>query len=197
MGSSHLESGFTARSVYTAVLQARHAVVRRGDGPDWQLDAPTQSLLGKKRDYWRARTATGLLNPTWDDMPPPDAEVAALLDAVLTRASADVSPSGEREIRHRFIKALDQDDALALSSGASDLVVDTLLAGFEDRIEWVLRQLESDQRAVAIAHTSDTDMTWTQAACRAGVPALEAERMGEQVRRRLKYLRGEYNRRQQ
>ena len=69
------------------------------------------------------------------------------------------SPSGEREIRHRFIKALGQDDALALSSGASDLVVDTLLEGFEDRIEWVLRQLDSDQRAVAIAYTSDTDIT--------------------------------------
>ncbi|WP_333774458.1 hypothetical protein [Streptomyces sp. IBSBF 3136] len=39
--------GFTARSAYTAALQARHTVVRHGDRPDVQLDTLTRTLLGK------------------------------------------------------------------------------------------------------------------------------------------------------
>ncbi|MEH0415977.1 hypothetical protein [Streptomyces sp. B21-083] len=190
-------SGFAARSAYTAALQARHTVVHRGDGPDAQLDDLTQSLLGKKPDRWRARTAGGLLNPAWDDMPRSDAAIARLLGAAVTRASTDGKPEWEREIRHRFIKALDQDDDVVPSSGARDPVGDPLLEGFDDRVEWVLRRLDPDQRSVALAYADDAEATWTQAALQAGVPTGEAARVGQQVRRRLKYLKAEYDRRRQ
>ncbi|MEV5010395.1 hypothetical protein [Streptomyces sp. NPDC055692] len=189
--------GFTARSGYTAALQARHTVVRHGDRPDQQLDALTRVLLGKDPDRWRARAAAGLLNPTWDDAPRPDAEVSALLNVALAAASADSKPEWEREIRHRFIAMLDHTDALdLLSCDVFAPASDPLLEGFEDRIEWVLRQMEPGQRAVALAYALHTDATWPQAARRAGVPASEAARVGEKVRRRLKYLSAEYNRRQ-
>jgi hypothetical protein len=189
--------GFTARSGYTAALQARHTVVRHGDRPDRQLDALTRLLLGKNPDRWRARAAAGLLNSTWDDAPRSDAEVSTLLNAALAAASADSKPEWEREIRHHFIAMLDQPDALIPSSDPSAPAVDPLLEGFEDRIEWVLRQMAPEQRAVAIAYALHTDSTWPQAARRAGAPASEAARVGEKVRRRLKYLSAEYNRRQQ
>ncbi|MER7178533.1 hypothetical protein ABT404_03420 [Streptomyces hyaluromycini] len=193
-GATTWGRGFTARSGYTAALQARHTVVRHGDRPDHQLDTLTRILLGKDPDRWRARTAAGLLNPTWDDAPRPDAQVSALLNAALTAASADSKPEWEREMRHRFITMLDQPDAL-IPSDASAPAEDSLLEGFEDRIEWVLRQMEHEQRGVAIAYALHTDSTWPQAARRAGAPVPEAARVGEKVRRRLKYLSEEYNRR--
>lgn len=120
-----------------------------------------------------------------------------MLNAALATASADSKPEWEREIRHRFIAALDQPDALILSSDAPEPAGDPLLEGFEDRIEWVLRQMNPEQRAVAIAYALHTDSTWPQAARRAGAPDHEAARVGEKVRRRLKYLSAEYNRRGQ
>ncbi|MGI5372581.1 hypothetical protein [Streptomyces iakyrus] len=161
------------------------------------MDALIRVLLGKDPDRWRARAAAGLLNPTWDDAPRSDAEVSTLLNAALATASADSKPEWEREIRHRFIAMLDQPDALIPSSDPSAPAVNPLREGFEDRIEWVLRQMAPEQRAVAIAYALHTDSTWPQAARRAGAPASEAARVGEKVRRRLKYLSAECNRRQQ
>ena len=192
--------GFAARSAYTAALQTRHTVVHRGDGPDPQLDDLTRSLLGRKPEHWRARTAGGLLDSAWDDMPRSDEEVARLLGGAVTRASTDGKPEWKREIRHRFITPLDPldlHDDVAPSSLAPDHVGDPLLGGFEDRVESVLRQLDADQRAVALAYAEGEGTTWTQAALHAGVPAGQAARVGERVRRRLKYLRAEYDRRQQ
>lgn len=191
--------GFGARSAYTAALQARHTVVHRGDGPDPQLDDLTRSLLGREPEHWRARTAGGLLNSAWDDMPRSDEEVARLLGGAVTRASADGKPEWKREIRHCFIAPLDPFDlyAAAPSSPGPEHVGDPLLDGFEDRVESVLRQLDAEQRAVALAYAEDAKATWTQAALQAGVPAEQAARVGERVRRRLKYLRAEYDRRRQ
>ncbi|MEW2290988.1 hypothetical protein [Streptomyces sp. NPDC047841] len=191
--------GFTARSGYTAALQARHTVVRHGDRPDRQLDALTHILLGKDPYRWRTRAAASLLSPSWDDAPRPDAEVTALLKAALAAASADSRPEWEREIRHRFIAMLDQPDALLLRCDGPEPLEDPLLEGFEDRVESVLREMEKEpeQWAVAIAYALDVDSNWPQAARRAGTPASEAARMGEKVRRRLKNLGAEYNRRRQ
>jgi hypothetical protein len=178
------------------VGRVRHTVVRHGDRPDRQLDALTRVLLGNDPDRWPARAAAGLLNFTWDGAPRSDAEVSTLLNAALAAASADSKPEWEREIRHRFIAMLDEPDALIPSSGPSAPAVDPLLEGFEDRIEWVLCQVAPEQRAVAIAYALHTDSIWPQAARRAA-PASEAARVGEKVRRRLKYLSAECNRRQQ
>ncbi|MFF7717643.1 hypothetical protein [Streptomyces sp. NPDC007988] len=121
--------------------------------------------------------------------------MSSRLNAALAGASADSKPEWEREIRHRSIAALDQFDTFTLPADTPDPAGNPLLEGFENRIEWVLRRLKPQQLAVAIAYA--TGSTWAQAARRTGVPDPEAAQAGEKVRRRLKYLSAEYNRRQQ
>lgn len=76
----------------------------------------------------------------------------------------------------------------AASSAALDLVVETRLEAFDERIHRVLALLKPDERDVARAYAGDVALTWSQAAARCGHPSKFGERVQHKLRRLGKRL---------
>ncbi|MDN3271499.1 hypothetical protein [Streptomyces sp. MA15] len=171
--------GYSARSLFTAALQARHASVHQGPD-DILVEHLAHYLAPDKRPE---RIAHGLLQEGWDDQVYSNDEVEARLRTAVRTATAADTELWERT-RQRIL-ALDNADLLT-----SGVVPDENMSDGAGAVDRVLAKLTPAERKVADCYAA-AGLTWKQAALKAGQPIS----MGERVRRKLKRLGMEYKRR--
>jgi len=186
-GGPHLWGwrGYAPHTAFTAALRARHALLHHG--PD---DIEVTVLAGYLAPDWSPRrVADGLLQDTWDDLPRSDPEFTALLRRATTAATRGSTPLWERKARHHRVLALHDAEKLTGSAGLTTDVG----PGQEllDLLGRLMGKLAPADLAVARCYAQVDGLTWAQAAVRSGAPAAA----GERVRRKLKRLRDEDQRR--
>ncbi|MEU9397657.1 hypothetical protein AB0D86_47780 [Streptomyces sp. NPDC048324] len=151
---------------------------------------------------WREALWTSLIG-TWSDslwrtgfLP-----LSALdeLKAQTRAAHRQLTPIWRRRTKHGRVLSLDADlgDGLSLHDlVATDVDVLAHTAGgvFEDeRLNAVLRDLDTAERAVVFAYAEGEGTTWAEAAAAAG--ATDPAAFGERVRRKVKRIAAEHKRR--
>ncbi|WP_327238845.1 MULTISPECIES: hypothetical protein [unclassified Streptomyces] len=173
--------GYAPRSLFTAALQARHASVHHGHD-DILVENLARHIAPDRRPE---RIAQGLLQEGWDDQVHGDDELEARLRAAVRAATSADTELWERTTSRQRVFPLDNADLL-VGGGAADEDV----LGRSEEVDRVLAKLSPAEREVADCYAV-TGLTWQQAALQAGQPTL----MGERVRRKLKRLAKEFQRR--
>ena len=200
-----------AWDAYAAALDARDAVVH-GDKARvavfigrWLHLKPTPAMV--------EAVSMALLEEGWDDTVPDDPDpLLGDLRKRTKRTKRNLRPVWETQISHQRIGLLG--DPLRTRRGASgavarpdapktlldvladprtpeDLVIARL--GHDDRLGPILSMLKADERGVVDAYAGGDGLSWAEAACMAG--AAEPAAVGERVRRKLKRLGAEQQRR--
>ncbi|MQL62854.1 hypothetical protein F6Q10_09570 [Streptomyces vinaceus] len=170
--------GYAPRSLFTAALQARHASVHRG--PDDVLVAHLARCLAP--DTRTERTAQGLLQDGWDSHVLGNEDLQVRLRAAVHAATLADTELWERT--RQGVLAVDKPDLLAGSMTVEEE------SSHREEVDRVLSKLSPAERKVADCYAT-TGLTWKQAALKAGQPSS----MGDRVRRKLKRLGTEYQRR--
>ncbi|MFE2098758.1 hypothetical protein ACFW9W_17390, partial [Streptomyces sp. NPDC059468] len=173
--------GYAPRSLFTAALQARHARVHHG--PDDVLVEHLARYLAPDRRP--ERTAQGLLEDGWDDQVHGNDDLEARLRAAVRAATSADTELWERTTHRHRVLPLDNADLLAGGAIPGEDMPD-----WGEEVGRVLARLTPAECKVADCYAA-AGLTWKQAALKAGQPAS----MGERVRRKLKRLGTEYQRR--
>jgi len=191
-----------ARAAYLAALHARDGVLNGDDGPvAWFIEEWLSMRVTPERIE---AVSAALLEDGWDvGVPENHDELLAELRKRSVHQARVLRPIWENQLNYRSIGSLDR--TITTSNGTifsiADLVPDPqttealALANQceEQRLRMVLRQLRPDELLVTNVYAENSDFTWAEAARVAGVPDPVA--MGERVRRKLKRLGVEQNRR--
>jgi hypothetical protein len=191
-----------ARAAHRAALRARAAVLAGDD------DAVARFIQGWLRmrvtpDRVEAVSAA-LLEDGWDAAIPEDpARLLTDLRNRTARQARALRPIWETRLNYQTIGRLDH--TITTSNGAlltvADMVPDPqttedlALAGEyeEQRLRRVLSRLKPDELHVTNVYAGRSELTWTEAARLAG--AEDPAAMGDRVRRKLRRLGAEHNRR--
>jgi hypothetical protein len=191
-----------ARAAYWAALRARAGVLDGDDGPvAWFIEAWLHMRVTPKRIE---AVSAALLEEGWDvGIPEDPACLLTDLRGRTARQARVLRPIWETRLNCRTIGRLDH--TVATSNGTlltvADLVPDPqatedlALANEceEHRLRRVLSRLKPDELQVTNVYAERSELTWTEAARLAG--AADPATMGERVRRKLKRLAAEHNRR--
>jgi len=198
-----------AWDAYAAALDARDAVIH-GDKARVAVFVKRWLRLKPTPDMVEA-VSMALLDPGWDEAVPDDpTPLISDLRKRTERAKRNLAPIWKTQINHQKIGLLGAplrtrrgasgavsawdapetlQDVLADPSTPEDLVISRV--GLDDRLGPILNMLKPDELGVVRAYADCDGLTWAQAATMAG----EAEPAGERVRRKLKRLRDEQERR--
>ena len=198
-----------AWDAYAAALDARDAVIH-GDKAHVAVFVKRWLRLKPTPDMVEA-VSMALLDPGWDEAVPDDpTPLISDLRKRTERAKRNLAPIWKTQINHQKIGLLGAplrtrrgasgavsawdapetlQDVLADPSTPEDLVISRV--GLDDRLGPILNMLKPDELGVVRAYAGCDGLTWAQAATMAG----EAEPAGERVRRKLKRLRDEQERR--
>ncbi len=193
-----------ARAAYLAAIRARTAVVHGDYGPVRDFIRTWLDLPVTRRRLEAVSAA--LLEEGWDtDLTVDDCEtLLADLRRRAARQARVLWPIWETQLNHRPVGMLDQPvstDATTICAIA-DLIPDpgtteglALAAdwGQERVLRQVLSKLKPEERTITEIYAEQSDLTWAQAASVAG--AANPSAIGERVRRKLKRLGAEHNRR--
>ena len=191
-----------ARAAYRAALRARAAVLNGDDGPvAWFIETWLHMRVTPKRVE---AVSAALLEEGWAVGIPEDPAclLTDLRDRTVRQARV-LRPIWETRLNYRAIGSLDH--TVMTSNGTlltvADLVPDPrttedlVLASEceEQRLRLVLGRLKPDELQVTNVYAGRGGLTWTEAARLAG--AADPAATGERVRRKLKRLGAEHNRR--
>jgi hypothetical protein len=191
-----------ARAAHGAALHARAAVLNGDDGPvSWFIE----TWLGMRGTRERIEAVSAaLLEEGWDaNIPEDPAHLLTDLRSRTARQARVLRPIWETRLNYRTIGRLDH--TVVTSNGTlltlADLVPDPqdtedlALANEceEQRLRRVLSRLKPDELQVTNVYAERSELTWAEAARLAG--AADPVAMGERVRRKLKRLGAEHNRR--
>jgi hypothetical protein len=192
-----------ARAAYLAATRARTAVVRGEYGPVKDFIRTWLDLPATRRRVEAASAA--LLEEGWDTGLTVDSEtLLADLRRRADRQAHVLRPIWETQLNHRPVGMLGQPvstDGTTIGTIA-DLIPDPRTA--EDlalAADWeqgrvllqILGRLKPEERRITEIYAGQSNLTWTQAASAAGADNPPA--IGERVRRKLKRLGAEHNRR--
>jgi len=191
-----------ARAAHRAALRARAAVLNGDDGPvAWFIEAWLHMRVTPERIE---AVSAALLEEGWDAGFPEDpARLLTDLRSRTVRQARVLRPIWESQLNYRTIGRLDH--AVTTSNGTlltvADLVPDPqttedrALANEceEQRLRRVLSQLKPEELQVTNVYAGRSQLTWAEAAHLAG--AEDPAAMGERVRRKLRRLGVEHNRR--
>ena len=191
-----------ARAAYQAALHARAAVLRGDDGPvAWFIRTWLDLRVSPKRIE---AVSAALLEEGWDAGIPDDpAYLIADLRKRTARQGRVLRPIWETQLNHRTVGMLDR--PVRTSNGmlltVADLVPgaqpteDLVLVGEweEQRLRRVLGRLKPDELRVTNVYAQRSELTWAEAARIAG--AADPAAVGERIRRKLKRLGAEDERR--
>jgi hypothetical protein len=191
-----------AVAAYRAALRAREAVLNGDDGPvTWFIEAWLHMRVTPGRIE---AVSAALLEEGWDaDIPEDLARLLTDLRIRTVRQARVLRPIWETQLNYRTIGRLDH--TVASSNGTlltvADLVPDPqttedlVLANEceEQRLRRVLSRLKPEELRVTNVYAGHSELTWAEAARLAG--AADPDAMGERVRRKLKRLGAEHNRR--
>jgi hypothetical protein len=191
-----------ARAAHRAALGARAAVLNGDDEPvAWFIEA----WLGMRVTSQRIEAVSAaLLEEGWDASIPEDpAHLITDLRTRTVRQARVLRPIWETQLNHRTIGRLDH---MVMTSDGTPLTVadlvpdpqnteDLVMANEceEQRLGRILSRLKPDELQVTNVYAERSDLTWGEAARLAG--AADPAAMGERVRRKLKRLGAEHNRR--
>jgi hypothetical protein len=162
----------------------------------------TDALVFPRSERWREATSTALLGTWCDSLYQTERLPHTALGALKAEARMlhrQLASFSRRRTLHGRVLSLDAalGDGLSLYdmvAADDDLLAHTAGGVFEDeRLNRVLRVLDSDERAVVFAYARGEGTTWTEAA--AAVGAAHPEAFGERVRRKAKRLADEQKRR--
>jgi hypothetical protein len=150
---------------------------------------------------WREAQATALLGDWSDalwDTGLLDCAALGVLKAEARALHRQLVPLWRRRTRHGRVLSLDADlgglSLYDLVTSHVDYLAHTAGGVFEDeRLNAVLRGLSPAERQTVYAYAAGDGTTWTEAAATAGAPDPEA--FGERVRRKVKRLAAEQQRR--
>ena len=191
-----------ARAAHRAALRARAAVLKGDDGPvAWFIEEWLYMRVTPERVE---AVSAALLEEGWDVGTPEDpARLLADLRSRTVRQARVLRPIWETQLNCRTIGRLDR--TVTTSNGklltVADLVPDPqttedlVLANEceEQRLRRVLSRLKPEELQVTNVYAGRGELTWAEAARLAG--AADPAAMGERVRRKLKRLGAEHNRR--
>lgn len=194
--------GGLARAAHRAALRARTAVLAGdADGVAWFIRAWLRMRVTPDRVE---AVSAALLEDGWDASIPEDpARLLTDLRNRTARQARALRPIWETRLNHQTIGRLDH--TVTTSDGSlltvADLVPDPqttedlALAGEyeEQRLRRVLSLLKPDELHVTNVYAGRSELTWTEAARLAG--ATDPAAMGDRVRRKLRRLGSEHNRR--
>ncbi|MFC8840068.1 hypothetical protein ACFT8Q_08065 [Streptomyces griseoincarnatus] len=203
----HTEATVTRDSLPTSdVLLALYGrlstILQPGNAPLVVDALAMKGLVLPASNRWREALSTALLGNWADPLEQhgrlsPDA--LGVLKSEARALHRGLVPLWKRRTRHGRVLSLDA----ALGDGLSlydlvpadvDLLTHTPGGVFEDeRLNAVLRALESAERQVVFAYAEGAGTTWTEAA--EAVGAADPEAFGERVRRKAKRLAAEQRRR--
>jgi hypothetical protein len=194
--------GGLARAAHRAALRARAAVLAGdADGVAWFIRAWLRMRVTPDRVV---AVSAALLEDGWDAAIPEDpARLLTDLRNRTARQARALRPIWETRLNYRTIGRLDH--TVTTSDGSlltvADLVPDPqttedlALAGEyeEQRLRRVLSLLKPDELHVTNVYAGRSELTWTEAARLAD--AADPTAMGDRVRRKLRRLGSEHNRR--
>jgi hypothetical protein len=191
-----------ARAAYKAALDARAAVLRGDDGPVTRFIRNWLDLRASPERIEAVSAA--LLEEGWDaGIPDNPAYLIADLRKRTVRQGRVLRPIWETQLNRRPVGMLDE--PVRTSNGtlltAADLVPgaqppeDLVLASEleERRLRRVLDRLKPDELRVTNVYAQRSELTWAEAARIAG--AADPAAVGERIRRKLKRLGAEDERR--
>jgi len=192
-----------ARAAYIAALRARAAVLHGDDGPvagfieDWlDLRATPERIEA---------VSAALLEKGWDMSVPDDPDqLLTDLRRRTGRQARALKPVWETRLNNRVVGMLDE--PLVAGAGVlctfADLVRDpqttedavlACISDGEQRLRRVLDLLKPDELEITNIYSQRDKLSWAEAARAAG--AADPAAMGERVRRKLKRLGAEHQRR--
>jgi hypothetical protein len=191
-----------ARAAYRAALRARAAVLHGDDGPvAWFIERWLSMRVTHRRVE---AVSAALLEEGWDAGIPEDPDCLLTDLRTRTRRQARVlKPIWETQLNHQAIGTLD--DTVTRRNGTlltvADLVADPhTTEGLalateceEQRLRLALSRLKPDELQVTNFYARRSELTWAEAAQLAG--AADPAAMGERVRRKLKRIGAEQQRR--
>ncbi|WP_327749701.1 hypothetical protein [Streptomyces europaeiscabiei] len=170
-------------------------------GTTYDAEPVTADLVLPDSPRWREAADTALLgtwcNPLWETGRL-DATALSALRAEARTVHRQLVPVWRRGTRHGRVLSLDADlgglSLYDLVAADTRFLSHTAGGVFEDeRLNMVLRGLDSIERQVVFAYAEGEGTTWMEAAASAG--ADEPEAFGERVRRKAKRLAKEQARR--
>jgi hypothetical protein len=192
-----------ARAAYTAALHARAAVLRGDNGPVAQF---IENWLNLRATPGRIEAVSAaLLEEGWDaSVPDNPGQLLTDLRRRTGRQARVLRPIWETQLNHRTVGMLDQpvSTRAGTTCTVADLVRDprttenVALTGTRDheqRLHQVLDQLKPDELTITNIYAQRDNLTWAEAARAAG--AADPATKGERVRRKLKRLGTEHQRR--
>jgi len=191
-----------ARAAHRAALRARAAVLNGDDGTvAWFIEAWLRMRVTPERI---GAVSAALLEEGWDaDIPEDPSRLLTDLRSRTVRQARVLKPIWQTQLNYRTIGRLDR--TVTTSNGTlltvADLVPDPqttedlVLANEceEQRLRRVLSRLKPDELQVTNVYAGRSELSWAEAARLAG--AADPAAMGERVRRKLKRLGSEHNRR--
>jgi hypothetical protein len=191
-----------ARAAHRAALRARAAVLNGDDGPvAWFIEAWLRMRVTPERIE---AVSAALLEEGWDaDIPEDPAPLLTDLRVRTVLQARVLRPIWQTQLNYRTIGRLDH--TVTTSNGTlltvADLVPDPrttedLVLANEcevQRLRRVLSRLKPDELQVTNVYAGRSELTWAEEARLAG--AADPAAMGERVRRKLKRLGAEHNRR--
>ena len=191
-----------ARAAYKAALDARAAVLRGDDGPVARFISTWLDLHASPERIEAVNAA--LLEEGWDAGIPDDpAYLIADLRKRTARQGRVLRPIWETRLNRRPVGMLDEPvctsngtlltvaDLVPGAQSAEDLVLASELE--EQRLRRVLNRLKPDELLVTNVYAQRSELTWAEAARVAG--AADPAAVGERIRRKLKRLGAEDERR--
>ncbi|MGW6862126.1 hypothetical protein [Streptomyces xanthophaeus] len=192
-----------------AALSARQAVLLGDtDAVDMFTCRYLRELTHPQRAArWREAVKAALLEPEWSQPLEIGHSIGPTIRDIIIKLARTMhlqqTPLFNRKVRGRRLLSLDAPlgNSLTfydLAPAATSADEQTLAFELSDPdLTSLLRSLNPDEREIVFAHGYDNKMTWTEAALLAGIPESDAPATGERVRRKVRRLCAEQQRRKE